>query len=208
MVRPTGTKDVPSCNNRFAILDENYAESQNRRTLPAETQLPGKPPPPPKAGQPDYATLETADGSTADQQSKWFEPRITHTQRIQGKIKQIRDRSASTKRKGCENSAIPAKSARLEPADCPHLKVIDENKSVFKKVLDSLSDYSGKDQVICDAIRDLSIGMNGINDILGVLMAERLIPGESPEIIELSSQDGPRRRSSRSHQVKTNPILG
>ena len=33
--------------------------------------------------------------------------------------------------------------------------------------------------------------MNGINDILGVLMAERLIPGESPEIIELSSQDGP-----------------
>jgi hypothetical protein len=47
MVRPTGTKDVPSCNNRFAILDENYAESQNRRTLPAETQLPGKPPPPP-----------------------------------------------------------------------------------------------------------------------------------------------------------------
>jgi hypothetical protein len=195
MVRPTGTKDVPSCNNRFALLDENYSESQNRRTLPAETQHQGKPTlPPPKAGLQDYATLETAEDSTADQlgkQSKWFEPRITHTQRIQGKIKQIRDRSVSTKRKGCENSVIPAKSARLEPADCPHLKVIDENKSVFKKVLDSLSDYSGKDQVICDAIRDLSIGMNGINDILGVLMAERLIPGESPDIIGLSSQDGP-----------------
>jgi hypothetical protein len=160
-----------------------YRQKHNSKVSPPS------PPPPPKAGLRDYATLETADDSTAD--SIWFEPRITHTQKIQGKIKQIRDRSASTKRKGCDNSVNHAKSARLEPAECPHLKVIDQNKSVFKKVLDSLSNYSGKDQVICDAVRDLSIGMNGINDILGVLMAERLIPGESPEIIDSSSKDGP-----------------
>jgi hypothetical protein len=114
---------------------------------------------------------------------------VTHTQIIQGKLKQIRDRSVSTKRKGCEHNDNPSKTARLEPTDCPHLKVIDQNKTVFKKVLDNLSDYSGTDPVLCDAIRDLSIGMNGMNDILGILMAERLIPGESPEIVEISSVD-------------------
>ena len=50
---------------------------------------------------------------------------------------------------------------------------------VFKKVLDSLSDYSGKDQVICDAIRDLSIGMNGINDCAAGFALLNLPKGKS-----------------------------
>jgi hypothetical protein len=78
----------------------------------------------------------------------------------------------------------------LETADCPHLKVIDQNKGIFKKVLDNLSDYKGEEPVLCAAIRDLSIGMNGLNDILGVLMAERLIPGNSPEpVVSVTIED-------------------
>ena len=43
MVRPTVTKDVPGCNNRFAPLGENYAEYQIRRALQVAS---GKDPPP------------------------------------------------------------------------------------------------------------------------------------------------------------------
>ncbi|MFN9905377.1 MAG: hypothetical protein ACK56F_04530, partial [bacterium] len=78
----------------------------------------------------------------------------------------------------------------METADCPHLKVIDQNKGIFKKVLENLSDYKGEDPVLCAAIRDLSIGMNGLNDILGVLMAERLIPGNSPDpVVSVTIED-------------------
>jgi hypothetical protein len=194
MVRPTSTRDVPSCNNRFAALDENYSESLNRRTLSAGNNTQGKPPPLPRTGQDNSipGSTETADETSADydgKKTRWLEPRVTHTQVLHGKLKEIRDRSASTKRKGCDNNENPSKAARLESTECPHLKVIDQNKSIFKKVLDSLSDYAGENPVLCDAIRDLSIGMNGINDILGVLMAERLIPGESPEIIVSTNSD-------------------
>jgi hypothetical protein len=43
----------------------------------------------------------------------------------------------------------------------------------------------GEDPVLCAAIRDLSIGMNGMNDILGVLMAdpaENVHPGKIPNL--------------------------
>ena len=43
MVRPTVTKDVPGCNNRFAPLGENYASYQIRRSLEVAS---GKDPPP------------------------------------------------------------------------------------------------------------------------------------------------------------------
>ena len=48
MVRPTVTKDVPGCNNRFAPLGENYAEYQIRRALQVAS---GKDPPPPTQGR-------------------------------------------------------------------------------------------------------------------------------------------------------------
>ena len=203
MVKPTNSTDAIVSTNRFAVLGSATFGNQNRGSLFGA------------GNSAAVKTTTTLPGSTGaisknsvvkDIIRKPSEiPGLCFASAIQGKLP--RDRSNSIKRKNSSEDLSNPKSARLT-MDCPHLKVIDENKSVFKKVLDSLSDYSGKDQVICDAIRDLSIGMNGINDILGVLMAERLIPGESPEIIELSSQDGPRRRSSRSHQVKTNPILG
>jgi hypothetical protein len=43
MVRPTVTKDVPGCNNRFAPLSETYAGYQIRRSLEITS---GKDPPP------------------------------------------------------------------------------------------------------------------------------------------------------------------
>jgi hypothetical protein len=48
MVRPTVTKDVPGCNNRFAPLGETYAAYQIRRTLEVAS---GKDPPPPTPGR-------------------------------------------------------------------------------------------------------------------------------------------------------------
>jgi hypothetical protein len=48
MVRPTVTKDVPGCNNRFAPLGENYAAYQIRRTLEVAS---GKDPPPHTQGR-------------------------------------------------------------------------------------------------------------------------------------------------------------
>jgi hypothetical protein len=60
------------------------------------------------------------------------------------------------------------------------LKVIEQNKHIFKKVLDSLTDHSSSDPVVGEAVRNLTIGLNGINDILGSLLAEKLFPGPSP----------------------------
>jgi hypothetical protein len=76
---------------------------------------------------------------------------------------------------------VPQKTARIEAKECPHLKVIDQNKEIFKKVLEKLADYSGNEPIICDSVRDLTVGFNGINEILGVLLAERLFPGSSPD---------------------------
>jgi hypothetical protein len=47
----------------------------------------------------------------------------------------------------------------------------------------SMSEYSGEDTVIAENIRSLSLCVNSINDILGTVMAERLIPGNSPDVV-------------------------
>ncbi len=93
----------------------------------------------------------------------------------------MRERSSSIKRKGSSQESGPTKSARIEVDECPHLKVIDQNKEIFGKVLAKLADYSGNDPVLCDSIRELTVGFNGINEIMGVLLAERLFPG-SPNV--------------------------
>jgi hypothetical protein len=68
MVRPTGTKDVPSCNNRFAALDENYYDSLNRRNLTDATTTQGKPPlPPPLTGRKAVHRQGTQEQLTAAQ---------------------------------------------------------------------------------------------------------------------------------------------
>jgi hypothetical protein len=194
MVRPTVTKDVPGCNNRFAPLGENYAEYQIRRALQVAS---GKDPPPLSGQGAASLQAQSADArATADQNKGIHQPRVTHTQLLQGKIKQIRERSSSIKRKGSSQESAPQKTARLEADECPHLKVIDQNKETFKKVLERLSDYTGNEPKLCDSIRDLSLGLNGINEILGVLLTERLFPGSSPEPVVIDDTSNKQQGSS------------
>jgi hypothetical protein len=106
-------------------------------------------------------------------------PGLCYASAAQGKFP--RNRSNSVKRKNSAEDMSNPKSARLT-MDCPHLKVIEENKIMLTKTLDSLADYKGNEPVLADGIRNLSICMNSINEILGVVMAERLVPGSSPEV--------------------------
>jgi hypothetical protein len=110
---------------------------------------------------------------------------------LHGKIKHLRGRSNSIKRKGSSQESGPTKSARIEVDECPHLKVIDQNKEIFGKVLAKLADYSGTDPVLCDSIRELTVGFNGINEIMGVLLAERLFPGTSPDLVVIDNTPNP-----------------
>jgi hypothetical protein len=184
MVRPTVTKDVPGCNNRFAPLGETYAAYQIRRTLEVAS---GKDPPP-HPGQGAASLLaQSADPAAATAATGGHQPRVTHTQLLHGKIKHLRERSNSTKRKGSSQDSVPNKSARIEVDECPHLKVIDQNKEIFGKVLAKLADYSGTDPLLCDSIRELTVGFNGINEIMGVLLAERLFPGTSPDLVVIDN---------------------
>jgi len=127
---------------------------------------------------------------------------VTHTQLLQGKIKHIRERSSSIKRKGSSQESAPQKTARIETDECPHLKVIEQNKESFKKVLERLSDYTGNEPKLCDSIRDLSLGLNGINEILGVLLAERLFPGSSPEPVVIDDTSSKQQGSSDAAQTE------
>jgi cell envelope opacity-associated protein A len=117
MVRPTVTKDVPACNNRFAVLDETYAAYQIRRALQDTS---GKDPPPPSVQGAASLLAQSADArETADPSSKGHQPRVTHTQVLQGRIKHIRERSSSIKRKGSDHNSVPQKTARIEAEECP-----------------------------------------------------------------------------------------
>jgi hypothetical protein len=53
---------------------------------------------------------------------------------------------------------------------------------MLTRTLDSIADYSGNEPVLADGICNLTICMNNLNEILGVVMAERLVPGSSPEV--------------------------
>jgi hypothetical protein len=95
------------------------------------------------------------------------------------------------KRKGSSQESAPTKSARIEVDECPHLKVIDQNKEIFGKVLAKLADYTGNEPLLCDSIRDLTVGFNGLNEIIGVLLAERLFPGSSPDLVVIDNSPNP-----------------
>jgi hypothetical protein len=85
------------------------------------------------------------------------------------------------KRKNSAEDNNSSKAAKVD-MECPHLKVIDENKAMLSRTIDSIADYKGNDPILAEGIRNLSICMNNINEILGVVMAERLVPGSSPEV--------------------------
>ena len=66
--------------------------------------------------------------------------------------KHIRERSSSMKRKGSSQESAPQKTARLEADECPHLKVIDQNKETFKKVLERLTQVMNLNYAILSGI--------------------------------------------------------
>jgi hypothetical protein len=53
---------------------------------------------------------------------------------------------------------------------------------MISKVLESLADHTCTDPIVTGCVKSLAITMNSMNDFLGVVMAERLIPGSSPEV--------------------------
>jgi hypothetical protein len=64
-------------------------------------------------------------------------PGLSFASAVQGK--HPRDRSNSVKRKNSTENLTNTKSARIS-TECPHLKVIDENKSMLARTLESISD--------------------------------------------------------------------
>jgi len=188
MVKPTNSADAIVSVNRFAILGTATFGNQNPATLT-------------RAGHSAAGTTtKVLPGNQGAISKNPIVKDITRVSReipglsfasaVQGK--HPRDRSNSMKRKNSTENLTNSKSAKIS-TECPHLKVIDENKSMLARTLESISDYKGNDPTLADGIRNLSICMNNINEILGVVMAERLVPGPSPEVqifeeVPLSSQ--------------------
>jgi hypothetical protein len=177
MVKPTNSTDAIVSVNRFAILGTATFENQNPRTLAragmsaagtTTNVLPGS----------QGAISKTSVVKDISRDSREI-PGLCFASAVQGKLP--RDRSNSVKRKNSSENNSNPKSARIS-TECPHLKAIDENTSMLKRTLDIISDYKGNEPVLAEGIRNLSICMNSINEIMGVVMAERLIPGSSPEV--------------------------
>jgi hypothetical protein len=208
MVKPTNSTDAIVSVNRFAILGTPIV-SVNRfailGTATFENQNPG--------------TLIRAGHSAAGTTTKVLPgnqgaisktpivkditrvsceiPGLIFASAVQGK--HPRDRSNSVKRKNSTENLTNPKSARIS-TECPHLKVIDENKSMLARTLESISDYKGNDPTLADGIKNLSICMNNINEILGVVMAERLVPGPSPEV-QIFEEAPPSSQTNQVNQV-------
>jgi hypothetical protein len=176
MVKPTTATDAIVSTNRFAILGSATCDNQNPGTLPRGGGA---------AGTKTTNALLSNQGAISkvakvkDIRDSRVIPGLCLSSGAQGKFP--RERSGSVKRKNSAEDLSNPKSARIS-TECPHLKVIDENKAMLTRTLDSIADYSGNEPVLADGIRNLTICMNNLNEILGVVMAERLVPGSSPEV--------------------------
>jgi hypothetical protein len=172
MVKPTVTTDAIVSTNRFAVLGITASNSQNPESLLD-------------------ANGASSTAASLSNNSKGALPKnkivnVNGEQRYipglhigRGKNgKNIRDRSNSII-SGEQGTA--AKTPRVETSECPHLKTINENKVSISRVLDSMADYQGDDSTIAANIRSLALCMNSLNDILGTVMAERLVPGNIPD---------------------------
>jgi hypothetical protein len=152
MVKPTKTTDAIVSINRFAVLGAATFGNQNRGSLTragnsavekTTTVLPGS-----QGAIPRISVVKDIVRDSSDI------PGLCYASAAQGKF--TRNRSNSVKRKNSAEDMSNPKSARLT-MDCPHLKVIEENKIMLTKTLDSLADYKGNEPVLADGIRNLSI---------------------------------------------------
>jgi hypothetical protein len=178
MVKPTKSTDAIVSTNRFAILGTATLDNQNPSALfPAGGSAVDRTITNVSAGSLG-AISKTSSVKTITRKHSEI-PGLCYSSTLKGKFP--RDRSNSIKRKNSAEDNNSSKSAKVD-MDCPHLKVIDENKSMLSRTIDSIADYKGNDPILAEGIRNLSICMNNINEILGVVMAERLVPGTSPVI--------------------------
>jgi hypothetical protein len=179
MVKLTTSSDALLSSNRFAMLGSATFDSQNPSALAdiADSAEAGNPSNNNKGAISKNSGIVNIEGKSVTRRI----PSLHLGGTKRGKPPQFRNRSNSTKRKNSTESASNAKSPRIDAAECPHLKVINETKGSLSKVLDCMMEYSGSDPVLANNIYVLATCMNSINDILGTVMAERLVPGKSPD---------------------------
>ena len=189
MVKPTGTVDALLSKNRFAALSSNGATgNRNPPTLTISKSAAAGATSLPSGKSRWFEDIQDSPGFGDNSSEPSGNAIVNPSNGLQGK--QIRNRSNSTKRKNSTEDTSTAKSARIEVSDCPHLKALSDNSKIISKVLDSLADHTGNDPVVTGCVKSLAISMNSINDILGVVMAERLIPGSSPEVTVVETVTG------------------
>jgi hypothetical protein len=180
--------------NRFAALSSNGASgNRNPPTLTLSTSAVGGATSLSSGKSRWFDNIENSPGLGDNSSEKGDDCSATYTEPLG---KNIRNRSNSTKRKNSAEDSSNAKSARIEVSDCPHLKALNDNSKMITKVLESLADHTGNDPIVSGCVKSLAITMNSMNDILGVVMAERLIPGTSPEVTVVETVTGVNTQSS------------
>jgi hypothetical protein len=174
MVKPTVSSDAIVSSNRFAILGSANFDSLNPSTLAdvMDSAATGTSSENNKGAISKNSGIVNVKASNKNT-NRWI-PGLHIGGNNQGKQKQGRDRSNSVKRKNSTEISTNAKSPRMDAEECPHLKVINETKGTITKVLDCMSELANN-------IYALATCMNSFNNILGTVMAERLIPGKSPD---------------------------
>jgi hypothetical protein len=97
-----------------------------------------------------------------------------------------RDRSESTKRKNSNEGNNLSKSARLEEPDCLLLRTVHENNLMYENIMDDLNETLSLDHTVSSVLKALTKGMKDSNEILGILLAERLENKSEPACEKVS----------------------
>ncbi len=103
---------------------------------------------------------------------------VTNTQRTISGISSnpnFRQLTESQKRKPSTEGNNNSKSARIEEPDCALLRTVHENNQMYEKIMDDLCETVDLDHSISSVLRALTKGMKDSNDILGILLSERLV---------------------------------
>ncbi len=108
--------------------------------------------------------------------------KATNSQRIVtgiSSITNIRQRTESQKRKPSTEGNNTSKSARIEEPDCALLRTVHENNLMYEKIMDDLCETFDLDHNVSTVLRALTKGMKDSNDILGILLSERLVQNKA-----------------------------
>jgi hypothetical protein len=186
MVRPTPTSEVIR-NIRVPPDKGKKNSAANRRTLQDDLcwgTPPSSPTPTPIScsgenvnkgeNTGDKNDKNTPNGVNPSQQTS--KPAQQHVSLFAGikRNKFTRDRSESTKRKNSTEGNNNSKSARLEEPDCMLLRTVHENNLMYENIMDDLAETVSLDHTVSSVLKALTKGMKDSNEILGILLAERL----------------------------------